>query len=127
MRCILLGECKMKDVLTITNIFYVILSCLSILIVKIIIPLLKQKYGKEKINNALEVVKIAVNAAEQIYNKRGQGDLKKEYVIQYLKDKGIKIKDDELDAMIEACVLELNKWKKEVEAQPIINVVSKSE
>ncbi|SUB74361.1 phage holin, LLH family [Peptoniphilus indolicus] len=117
----------MKDVLTITNIFYVILSCLSILIVKIIIPLLKQKYGKEKINNALEVVKIAVNAAEQIYNKRGQGDLKKEYVIQYLKDKGIKIKDDELDAMIEACVLELNKWKKEVEAQPIINVVSKSE
>lgn len=106
------------------DIFYVVLSIISVLTTGVVIPLLKQKYGKEKINNALEIVKIAVNAAEQIYSKRGQGSLKKEYVIQYLKDHGIKIKDDELDAMIEACVLELNKWKKEVEAQPVVNVLN---
>ncbi|MDY2986301.1 MAG: phage holin, LLH family [Peptoniphilus sp.] len=106
------------------DIFYVILSLVSIVITGIVIPLLKQKYGQQKINNTLDIVKIAVNAAEQIYSKRGQGSLKKEYVIQYLKDHGIKIKDDELDAMIEACVLELNKWKKEVEAQPVVNVLN---
>lgn len=106
------------------DIFYVILSLVSIVITGIVIPLLKQKYGQQKINNVLDVVKIAVNAAEQIYSKRGQGSLKKEYVIQYLKEHGIKIKDDELDAMIEACVLELNKWKKEVEAQPVVNVLN---
>lgn len=106
------------------DIFYVVLSIISILVTGVVIPLLKQKYGKEKINNALEVVKIAVNAAEQIYSKRGQGDLKKEYVIQNLKEKGIKISEDELDMMIEACVLELNKWEKEVEAQPVVNVLN---
>lgn len=106
------------------DIFYVVLSILSILVSGVLIPILKQKYGQQKINNTLDIVKIAVNAAEQIYSKRGQGDLKKEYVIQYLKDKGIKIKDDELNIMIEACVLELNKWKKEVEAQPVVNVLN---
>lgn len=109
------------------DIFYIVLSLVSILVSGVLIPLLKQKYGQQKINNVLEIVKIAVNAAEQIYNKGGQGNLKKEYVIQYLKDHGIKIKDDELDTMIEASVLELNKWKKEIEKESVINVINKVE
>lgn len=110
--------------MTVNNIFYIILSIISILISGILIPLLKQKYGQQKINTTLEMVKIAVNAAEQIYKKSGQGHLKKEYVLQYLKDRGIKINHDELDAMIEACVLEINKWQKELEKEPpVINLI----
>lgn len=60
-----------------SNIFYVVLSVVSVLITGVLVPLLKQKYGKEKIVNVMEAVDIAVKAAEQIYTKTGQGQLKK--------------------------------------------------
>ena len=56
-----------------SNIFYVVLSIISVLITGVLIPLLKQRYGKEKITKVLEAVDIAVKAAEQIYTKSGQG------------------------------------------------------
>ena len=96
------------------NIFYVILSIVSVLITGVLIPLLKQKYGKEKVTSVLEAVDIAVKAAEQIYKKSGQGQLKKQYVLMRLNEQGIKISEKELDDMIEASVLELNRWKEEL-------------
>ena len=96
------------------NIFYVVLSIISVLITGILIPYLKQKYGKEKIANIMEAVEIAVKAAEQIYTKQGQGQLKKQYVLMRLNEQGIKINEKELDDMIEASVLELNRWKMEI-------------
>jgi hypothetical protein len=96
------------------NIFYVILSIVSVLITGVLVPLLKQKYGKEKIVNVMEAVDIAVKAAEQIYTQTGQGQLKKQYVLMRLNEQGIKISEKELDDMIEASVLELNRWKMEI-------------
>lgn len=96
------------------NIFYVVLSIISVLITGILIPYLKQKYGKEKIANIMEAVEIAVKAAEQIYTKQGQGQLKKQYVLMRLNEQGIKLSEKELDDMIEASVLELNRWKLEI-------------
>ncbi len=96
------------------NIFYVILSIVSVLITGVLIPLLKQKYGKEKVTNVLEAVDIAVKAAEQIYTKTGQGQLKKQSVLMRLNEQGIKLSEKELDDMIEASVLELNRWKMEI-------------
>lgn len=96
------------------NIFYVILSIVSVLITGVLVPLLKQKYGKEKIVNVMEAVDIAVKAAEQIYTKTGQGQLKKQYVLMRLNEQGIKLSEKELDDMIEASVLELNRWKMEI-------------
>ena len=90
------------------NIFYVILSIVSVLITGVLIPLLKQKYGKEKIVNVMEAVDIAVKAAEQIYTKTGQGQLKKQYVLMRLNEQGIKLSEKELDDMIEASVLITN-------------------
>lgn len=100
--------------MTVNNIFYVILSIVSVLITGVLIPLLKQRYGKEKITNVLEAVDIAVKAAEQIYTKSGQGQLKKKYVLMRLNEQGIKLSEKELDDMIEASVLELNRWKAEI-------------
>lgn len=112
--------------MNINNIFYVVLSIVSVIVTGIIIPLLKQKYGQDKIKSTMDLVTIAVRAAEQIYRESGQGNLKKMYVIQYLKDKGVKVTEDELDAMIESAVLELNRWKKEVEKNPpVVKVIEK--
>ena len=71
------------------------------------------------------MVDIAVKAAEQIYNQNGQGDLKKKYVLQYLKDKGVKISEEDLNNMLESSVFEINKWKEELKNKPVVNVVNK--
>ena len=97
-----------------SNIFYVVLSIVSVLITGVLVPLLKQKYGKEKIVNVMEAVDIAVKAAEQIYKETGQGNLKKQYVLMRLNEQGFKVTEKELDDMIEASVLELNRWKMEI-------------
>lgn len=98
----------------INNIFYVVLSIVSVLITGVLIPYLRHKGLQVKAVNIIEAVDIAVKAAEQIYQAQGQGRLKKEYVLHRLEDQGIKISEKELDDMIEASVLELNRWKEEI-------------
>lgn len=100
--------------MTANNIFYVVLSIVSVLITGVLVPLLKQKYGREKILTVMEAVDIAVKAAEQIYKEAGQGELKKKYVLMRLNEKGFKITEKDLDDMRKASVLELNKWKDEI-------------
>lgn len=99
----------------VSEIFYVVLSISSVLITGVLVPLLKQKYGREKILTVMEAVDIAVKAAEEIYKETGQGELKKKYVLMRLNEKGFKITEKDLDDMRKASVLELNKWKKEIE------------
>lgn len=101
--------------MTANNIFYVVLSIVSVLITGVLVPLLKQKYGREKILTVMEAVDIAVKAAEQIYKEAGQGNLKKQYVLTRLNEQGFKVTEKDLDDMRKASVLELNKWKKEIE------------
>ena len=100
--------------MTANNIFYVVLSIVSVLVTGVLVPLLKQKYGKEKVLSVMEAVDIAVKAAEQIYKETGQGNLKKQYVLMRLNEQGFKVTEKELDEMIEASVLELNRWKLEI-------------
>lgn len=101
-------------IMTANNIFYVVLSIVSVLVTGVLVPLLKQKYGKEKVLSVMEAVDIAVKAAEQIYKETGQGNLKKQYVLMRLNEQGFKVTEKELDDMIEASVLELNRWKQEI-------------
>lgn len=63
--------------MTANNIFYVVLSIVSVLVTGVLVPVLKQKYGKEKVLSVMEAVDIAVKAAEQIYKENNQGNLKK--------------------------------------------------
>lgn len=58
-------------------------------------------------------MKIGCAAAEQLYNS-GKIQNKKFYVTQFLEQKNLKVNADELDKMIEAAVLEINKeWAKD--------------
>ena len=46
-----------------------------------------------------------------IFKETGMGKEKKQYVVNFLKAQGFSLDFDELDKMIEAAVLELNKEK----------------
>lgn len=86
----------------------VIIPILGAIITYLIVPFIRQKTTKEQRENIYFWVKVAVQAAEMIYKEKGQGELKKEYVVDFLTSKGIKITIEELDVLIEAAVKELN-------------------
>lgn len=72
-----------------------------------VIPLLKQKLSSDQLNQLHEWVKIGVAAAEQLYNS-AQGEEKKQYVLNYLKSKGIEFDVEDVENYIEAEVLKLH-------------------
>lgn len=88
-----------------------LIALIGAVITYIIVPFLRSKTTKEQRDNIHFWVWIAVNAAEQIYKEKGQGKDKKLYVLEFLNSKGIKITDEQLDALIEATVYEINKNK----------------
>ena len=74
-----------------------------------LLPILADKLGEVKYEKLVKWVKIGVNAAEMIFRESGMGVEKKAYVLNFLKSKGFKIDTAEVDAVIEAHVLELQK------------------
>ena len=53
-------------------------------------------------------VKIGVAAAEQLYVGQGRGEEKKQYVLDFLKQKGFKVDEESVVNAIEAIVKQLN-------------------
>lgn len=95
------------------NILALVVSVCCALIAAYVIPVLKNKLSDEKYGQLLEMINIAVRAAEQIYKESGMGKIKKEQVIDivtaWMTDHGIIISSKQLDQLIEAAVYELNK------------------
>lgn len=94
----------------ITKIIELIIELLLVIATTLIIPWLKEKTDASKRDKILAYVDIAVNAAEQLAKAEGwTGERKKEYVLSYLSQLNMKINYDEVDAMIEAAVINLKK------------------
>lgn len=74
-----------------------------------VIPYIKAKIGDEKFTELQKWVKIGVQAAEMIFKKSGMGTVKKEYVIEFLKQKGYTLDTETISNLIESAVLELKK------------------
>ncbi|WP_425446395.1 phage holin, LLH family [Dethiothermospora halolimnae] len=55
----------------------------------------------------------SVYAAEQIFQGSNLGEKKKEYVLSFLRSKGIKINEEQLNILIEAAVGKINLSKVE--------------
>lgn len=85
----------------IVNVFLGVILPLTLLLLASYLILV---YRDEK---ALEWVRIAVKAAEQIYNAPGMGKEKFEYVADWISSK-FNISKDDLKNMIESAVYELN-------------------
>jgi hypothetical protein len=89
-----------------------ILESLALLVAAIItavvIPYIKSKTTTQQQEEINSWVKIAVLAAEQIYNGSGRGAEKKAHVLKFLAEHGITLDEARVDALIEAAVYELN-------------------
>lgn len=92
----------------ITPIVEAVVAVVCAVVTCVLIPYIKSKTTMEQQQEINAWVKIAVAAAEQIYAGSGRGEEKKAYVVQWLKDWGITVDAEKIDAMIEAAVYELN-------------------
>ncbi len=95
------------------NILAMVVSICCALIAAYVVPYLKNKVSDDKYGQLLEMINIAVRAAEQIYKESGMGKIKKEQVVSivttWMNEHGIAISVQQLDQLIEAAVYELNK------------------
>jgi len=91
-----------------TPIINAILALVAVLITYYLIPWIKAKTTAEQQAEINAWVKIAVMAAEQLFNGSGRGKEKKEYVVKFIESKGFLIDAAELDKLIEAAVLAVN-------------------
>ena len=92
----------------ITPIIEAVAALIAVIITAVVIPYIKSKTTTQQQARINAWVKIAVAAAEQIYKGSGRGEEKKEYVINWLEERGFTLDEDEVDALIESAVYELN-------------------
>lgn len=86
-----------------------VITLAVLLITGFIIPYLKANIEAEKLNKILDMVDIAVGAAEQIAAVYGHdGEWKKNFVTQYIRDLGLDVDADTLNLMIENAVIQLH-------------------
>lgn len=93
------------------NILKIAVTLSTIFISAYLIPLLKEKLNDSKYNRLLEMVEIAVRAAEQTIHAEGaiKKDQVTQFVTQWMLDHGIAITQDQLDQLIEACVFNMKR------------------
>ena len=94
-------------VIDMTQVIVALIGLASVVVTTVLVPYFRQKTTKEKWENAMFWVTLAVQSAEQIYNGTGMGDIKKEYVEKFLEEHNIKLDPEQIDVAIEAAVLQL--------------------
>lgn len=90
-----------------TQIIVALIGLLSALISAYLVPYIKTKTTYAQRQNALMWTKIAVQAAEMIYKQSGMGEVKFDYVRNFLEQKGFTLDEQEVKALIESAVLEM--------------------
>lgn len=99
----------MKDVAVV--ILEVVMAIVIILLSRYVIPYIKEITRSEKYAGLMEIVIVAVRAAEQTIRESGQGKIKKAQVVAFvsnwLRENGLDISEEELDRLIEAAVLNM--------------------
>ena len=90
-----------------TNVVMAAIGLILAITAAFVIPYLKSKTSAEKLKEIQIWVTAAVKAAEMIFSGTGRGAEKKEYVLNFLQEKGFTIDLDSIYDMIEAAVLEL--------------------
>ncbi len=90
------------------NILKIIFSICIALVTAYLIPYIKSMSEDARYKNLVDMVGVAVRAAEQTFKESGQGAAKKEEVMTFVSDwmtaHGIQISSYQLDQLIEAAV-----------------------
>lgn len=90
-----------------TPIINAVVALIAAIITAFVIPWIKCKTTAQDRETMLAWVEIAVAAAQQLYHDL-DGAARKEYVVNFLAEKGYSIDDAALDNAIEAAVLKLH-------------------
>ena len=98
----------MNEVINLTPVINAAIALIAAIITAFLIPWIKANTTAKQREQMMVWVEIAVNAAEQLYKGSGRGAEKKEYVMQFLEDKGYTADLNEIEAAIEAFVLQFN-------------------
>lgn len=89
----------------------IVVSVCAALVTAYIIPYLRTLRTDKKYSALLDMVAIAVRAAEQMIRESGQGAAKKEQVVEFVREwmqqQGIDLTYDQLSQLIEACVYQM--------------------
>lgn len=102
----------MDMTIDLTGIILAVITFLSGIAVRYLVPLLKEKLDDTKLEKLGKLVNIGVYAAEQMIGP-GKGAEKKQIVQDYLKERGYDVDLAEVDAAIEAAVKSLKIAAKE--------------
>lgn len=99
-----------------TQIILAVITLIFGLLMRYVIPGIKSKTSESKMELIRAAVKTAVYAVEQLYKSK-PGQEKKQLVLQYLKEQGFIIDDQEVETkisyLVEEIVKELNIEQKE--------------
>lgn len=93
----------------ITMILKVLLLAMSVWVVPQAKKYIESSTTKEQRENALFWIKQVTKIAEEVYKSKGAGELKKQYVIEWLDKNGVKLSDEQLSILIDMVVKEYNK------------------
>ena len=89
-----------------TQVILAVITLISGLLTSFLIPYLKQRLSAVQQDRLAALIRVGVFAAQQLYEV-GEGTKKKAYVIQLLEQQGYAINSAEIDARIEAELMNL--------------------
>lgn len=91
------------------KIILALIGLLGTIVTTVVVPYIRSKTTSEQRDNAYQIVKIVVSAADQMLKiEDPSGQKRKEYVVDKLEKIGVKLDVKTLDLFIEAAVAELN-------------------
>lgn len=96
------------------TLFEIILGVISVImtiLTSVLIPYIKEKIGNEKLAKYEYWVSVAVRSAEMIFNEKGMGGTKKEYVVNLLNEmlnkNKVVITEEQLNILVESAVRQM--------------------
>ena len=89
------------NMIDITPIVNAAIALIAAAVSVFLIPWIKSKTTDAQRKELVEWVKIGVAAAEQLYKGQGRGEEKKQYVLDFLKQKGFTVDEESVNAAIE--------------------------
>ena len=96
------------NVMDLTAVAQAMIALVTALIGLVAVPWLQAKFDAEEVADFLRWVEIGVAAAEQLYAVN-EGTKKKNYVVNFLTERGFTVDSGEIENAIEAAVLQLHK------------------
>ena len=93
----------------VVTVLKVLLLVMSVWVVPQAKKYIESSTTKEQRENALFWIKQVTKIAEEVYKSKGAGELKKQYVIEWLEKNGVKLADEQLSVLIDMVVDEYNK------------------